>query len=161
MWAGLQYRDSTGKMKVVWPFLTMASPAVQITNNVAVLVGGMAELYEDGVERLRERIIAFEAPAGPPLDITDQVLQRYCAESGVDFTNIIKDSFTAVNKSDGFLKIDFGIVRRGERGPGTVNAHDASVRLSWKDIESIIQDVKKNGKAKHEKRSGFEYWRKD
>src|SRR5882762_969205 len=51
---GLWYQDSTGKRTRVWPYLQMVwGDNIQITNNIAVLVGGIAHTYkEDGVERL-------------------------------------------------------------------------------------------------------------
>jgi hypothetical protein len=160
--ADLWYQDSNGKRTVVWPHLELIkgyNPV--INNNVALLVGGKAELYKDGNERLRERLIAFEAPAGPPLDITDQVLKKYCAESGVDFTNVTKDSFVSLTKTNETLQILFGIVKIGERGPGDVTAHDATMTISWRDIEAIMANVKKTGRLKKEKWSGTEYLQKD
>lgn len=161
MWAGLQYRESNGKMTVVWPYLGMASPAVQITNNLAVLVGGVAKRYDDGVERLTERLIEFEAPVGPPVDVTDQVLRKWCAETGVAFTNVSKDSFVSLNKTNNSLEIEFGILKRNVRGPGDIMAVGATAIVSWSDIEAITQDVKRNGKVEHEKWSGFEYLREN
>jgi hypothetical protein len=157
-WAGLQYQDPTGKRTDVWGYLSMASPVVQITNNLAVLVGGV---YDDGMKRFNDRLIAFEAPAGPPMDITDQLLKKYCAESGVAFTNIIKDSFVSLTKTNGSLQILFGIIKIGERGPGWISDHDATMTISWHDIEAIMADVKKTGKLKKEKWSGTEYLQKD
>ena len=160
-WSGLQYQNTNGTRTDVWPYLSLASPAVQITNNLTVLVGGKAELYDDGKERLRDRLIAFEAPIGPPLDITDQVLQKYCAKSGVDFTNVVKDSFAWIKKSNNELQIAFIILNREERGPGTITSHGTTMTISWHDIEVIMQDVKKAGKLKKEKWSGTEYLQKD
>ena len=159
--AGLQYRDSAGKMAVVWPYLSSASPAVQIANNLAVLIGGKAERYDDGVERLTERLIAFESPTGPPMDITDQVLNRWCRETGVQFTNVIKDSFVSLNRTNNLLQIDFGIVKRNLRGSGSVDAADGTAIFSWSDIKAITQDVKKTGHLHKEKWSGIEYLQKD
>jgi len=160
--AGLLYQDSSGKRVEVWPHLELIeSDNPVITNNFALLVGGKAELYKDGNERLRERLIAFEAPSGPPLDITDQVLQKYCEESGVDFTNVTKDSFVCLIKTNGVLQIGFGILKRNERGPGDITAHDATMTISWHGIEVIMADVKQNGKLKKEKWSGTEYLQKD
>jgi hypothetical protein len=147
---------------MVWPHLELIdgdNPA--ITNNVAVLVGGKAELYEDGVERLEQRIIAFEAPVGPPLDITEQVLKKYCVETGVAITNITKDPFGALRKKDGVVEMDFAILRRNERGPGDITIHGTTLTISWHDIEAIMADVKKNGKLKKEKWSGTEYLQKE
>jgi hypothetical protein len=162
MTEGLWYQDSTGKQTCVWPYLQMIwGDNIQITNDIAVLVGGIASKYKDGRERLSDRLIAFEAPSGPPLDITDQVLQKYCAESGVDFTNVIKDSFVSLTKTNGALQILFGIIKIEERGPGWISDHDATLTISWHDIEAILADVKKTGKLKKEKNSGVEYLQKD
>jgi len=159
---GLFYQDADGKRTRVWRNLCLVwGDNIQVTNNIAVFVGGKAELYQDGVERFRERLIAYEAPAGPPVDITDQVLQKYCAENGVEFTNIIKDSFVSLTKTNDALQIPFCIMRWGERGPDTCMSHDAFITVSWGDIESIIQDVKKTGMLHKEKRSGVEYLQKD
>jgi hypothetical protein len=163
IWSGLQYQDSTGKKTDVWPYISAIwGPAVQITNNIVVLVGGKAEIYEiDGRERLRDRLIAFQAPSGPPLDITDQVLKKYSSESGIAFTNIVKDSFHSLLKTNGALQIDFVILKRDLRGVGSIDADGGTAIISWHDIETIMQDVKKNGKLKKEKWSGTEYLQKD
>ncbi len=162
VWTDLQYLDISGKRTVVWPHLLIIwGNNIAITNDIAVLVGGKSELYDDGIERLRERLMAFEGPAGPPLDITDQVLQKYSLESGVKLTNIIKDSFVSLVKTNSGIQILFGVIKVGERGPGTINAHDAAMIISWHDIEAIMADVKKTGKMKKEKRSGVEYLKKD
>jgi hypothetical protein len=158
--AGLLYQDANGKRIQVWPHLELIGNNPVITNNLAVLVGGKAEIYDDGVERWRERLIAFEAPAGPPLDITDQVLQKYCAESGVAFTNVTKDSFVSLVKTSDGLNILFGILRRNVRGSGDYMAEDATLIISWHDIDAIAADVKQNGKLKREKWSGMEYLQK-
>lgn len=159
---GLWFQDSTGKRTRVWPYLQMLwGNNIQITNNIAVLVGGIASRYTDGRERLSDRLMAFEAPIGPPMDITDQVFQKYCVESGVAFTNVTKDSFVSLTKNNGALQILFGIIIIGERGPGTINHHDAAMTISWHDIEAVMQDVKNTGKLKKEKWSGVEYLQKD
>lgn len=158
----LQYQDANGEEIVVWPHLLIIwGNNIVISNNLAVLVGGKAELYSDGEERLTKRLIAFEAPSGPPLDITDQVLQKYCAENGVASTNVMKDTFASLTKTNAAVQVDFGIIKIGERGPGTSNAHDATLIISWRDIEAIMKDVKKAGKLKKEKWAGTEYLQKE
>jgi hypothetical protein len=108
VWTDLRYEDSSGNSVVVWPHLLIIwGNNIVISNKIAVLVGGKAELYKDGIERLRERLMAFEGPTGPLLDITDQVLQKYCAKSGVAFTNVIKDSFASLTKTNDAVQIDF------------------------------------------------------
>ncbi len=160
---GLWYQDSTGKRTRVWPYLqTIWGDNIQITNNIAVLVGGIARVYkEDGVERLSDRLIAFEAPAGPPMDITEQMLQKYCAESGVKRADVIQDSFVSLTKTNNTLRIDFSILKRNVRALGDYMANGATMTISWHDIEAIMQDVKKTGKVKKEKQSGVEYLQKE
>lgn len=157
-WAGLQYQDPTGKRTDVWAYLGTASPVVQITNTLAVMVGGV---YDEGKQRFSDRLIAFEAPAGPPMDITEEVLHRYCAESGVKRADIIQDSFTSLTKTNDALQVDFGILKRDVRGPGDYMAADATEIISWRDIRALMVDVKKTGKLKKEKSSGMEYLEKD
>jgi hypothetical protein len=60
--AAFCYRDTNGTMTVVWPGLDIINgdnPAIK--NDTALLVGGKAELYYDGVERLTQRLIVFRA----------------------------------------------------------------------------------------------------
>lgn len=159
IWADLQYQNTNGTPIIVWPYIEVEW--IQISNNIAVLLGEKAKLYGDGRERLTRRLIAFEAPAGPPMDITDQVFQKWCQESDVQFTNVIQDSFVGLIKTNGVLRFDFGILKRGMRGPDTIDAADGTAIITWPDVESIIQDVKKNGKLKKEKWSGVEYLQKD
>lgn len=160
--AGLWYRDSDGKQTVVWPHLKLInSDNPIIKNKIAILVGDKAELYSDGVERLMQKLIAFEAPSGPPMDITGQIFHKYCAESSVNITNILNDSFVSLVKTSDGLHIFFGVLSRNVRGPGDYMAEDASVTISWHDIEAIMADVKKTGKVKKEKWSGMEYLQKD
>ena len=159
---GLWYQDSSGKRTKVWPYLQMVwGDNIQITNNVAVMVGGVASIYEDGRERLSDRLIAFRGSSGPPLDITDQVLLKYCAESGVPFSDIVKDSFHSITKTNDALEIIFVVLKRGLRGTGTIDADGGTEIISWHDIETIIQDVEKNGKLKKEKWSGMDYLQKN
>ena len=133
---------------------------VQITNNVAVLVGGIAHRYpEDGVERLSDRLIAFEAPAGPPMDITEQVLLKYCADNGIKRANVIQDSFVSLTRTKDVLQITFGVLKEDEKGNST--AQDTTNTISWHDIETIMSNVKQTGNLKKEKWSGVEYLQKD
>lgn len=72
MSAGFCYRDASGNTTVVWPHLEMVwGNNLVVSNDTALLVGGIATLYKDGNERLTARLIAFKGPAGPPMDITD------------------------------------------------------------------------------------------
>ena len=142
-------------LQIVWGNNTV------ITNNTAVLIGGRAEVYDDGKERIAKRLIAFEAPKGPSVDITEPLLQIWASQNGVNITNYVKDSFASLTKTNDAIQIDFVFVRYQERGPGTINAHGATIVIPWRRVETVIQDVIKNGKHKKEKQSGFEYLQKD
>jgi len=128
---------------------------IQITNGLALLVGGVADVYDDGRERLRQRLIAFKAPSGPPLDVTDQILLRYSAASGVPMKNMIADSFVWLTQSNDAVTITFSVVDSSNRAAG------ADAAVPWKVLEGITADVGTNGTWKTEKWSGVRYMRKD
>ena len=88
-------------------------------------------------------------------------MQKYCAESGVKRADIVKDSFVSLTKTNDALRIDFVILRRGLKSPDSIDDGDGIAIISWHDIEAIMQDVKKTGKLKKEKRSGTEYLQKN
>ena len=160
--AGLCYRDANGNISAVWPHLQIVwGNNIVITNNTAVLIGGRAEVYKDGRERLSDRLIAFKAPKGPPVDITEPLLQIWASQNSLSITNYIKDSFVSITETNDAIQIVFISVRYGERGPGTINAHGTTFVIPWRRVETVIQDVMKNGKPKKEEQSGFEYLEKD
>jgi len=160
IWADFEYRDTNGIATVVWPYIHSVE-SIQISSNTVVLLGRKAKPFGDGIERLTTRLVAFEAPTGPPMDITDQVLENWCGKNGVQVTNIIQDSFVGLIKTNNVLRFDFGIIKRGLRGPDTIDAADGTAMISWSEVAEIIQDVKKTGKLKKEKWSGVEYLQKD
>lgn len=157
-WAGLQYRDQSGKTINVWGYLSMASPAVQITNNLAIILGGV---YDDKNNVFHDRLLAYEAPNGPPIDLTSQIWEEYSKEHGVALSNIVKDSFVALTKTNDALRIDFVILRRGLRSLDSIDDGDGVAIIPWVKINFLMQDVKKNGKLKVEKWSGMKYLIKD
>lgn len=155
-WADLQYQNTNGNRIVVWPYVEVEW--VQITNNFAVLLGDKAKVYADGKERLAKRLIAFEAPSGPPMDITDQVLSKWCSESGTPLGNVVQNSFVGLSKTNNALRLDFVLLKNA---PEATEAGDGIAIISWRDLESIIQEVKKSGKLQKEKWSGVEYLQKE
>lgn len=157
-WIDLEYQNSTNKMTVVWACLAMANPVIQITNKLAVFVGGV---YDDGMKRFGDRLIAFEAPVGPPIDITEEVLHKYCVENGVKRVDVMQDSFVSLTKTNDALRIDFVILKRGIKSPDSIDDGDGIAIIPWLDMEAIIADVKKTGKLQKEKQSGIEYLLKD
>ena len=155
IWADFEYRDTNGVKTVVWPYIdTVAS--IQISNNFAVLLGDTAKTYKDGQEGLAPRVIAFEAPGGPPADITDQILQKWSSENGVTLSDVLPGSFVGLIKTNGALQLDFVIIKRGLRGPDSIDTADGTAIISWSEIEMLVQDVKQNGHLQKEKWSGVE-----
>jgi len=154
----LQYRDSNGVRVMIWPSETGAV----IHNDVAVFVAEKTSETPnpDNRRATTERLFAVRAP-NLPLDITDQVLQQYCTETGLAFTNFVKDSFASLNKTDNALEIPFGILSRGERGPGTINIHGTTMTLSWHDIKAIMQDVSATGTIRKDRVWHTSYIEKD
>jgi len=133
-----------------------------IANNTAFFVGGIASLYKDGNERLSNRLIAFKGPSGPPMDITDQVLQKYYAGTGFGLTNFMWDSFVSLTKTNNSIRIEFSSTKGMPGGKDFYStAFDCHQIISWNEIDAIMQDVKQNGKLKKEKWSGTEYLQKD
>ena len=92
------------------------------------------------------------------MDITDQVMQKYCAESGLKIENVVKDSFHSLIKVNDKLEIIFLVLIKT---PEDTDVHGVTNSISWHDIEAIMQDVKQTGKLKKEKRSGAKYLQKD
>jgi len=158
-WADLQYENTNGTRIVVWPYIEVEW--VQISNNIVVLLGNKAKLYGDGRERLTTRLISFEAPVGPAMDVTDQVMQNWCMKSGIQFTNVMQDSYVDLEKTNGALRLDFVIIQRGLRGPATIDTADGAAIISWENVKSIMKDVKKDGKLEKERWSGIEYLQKE
>jgi hypothetical protein len=161
--AGFCYRDTNGNTTVVWPFLKIVQGGnMVVSNDTAVLVGGKAALYPDGNERLTRRLIAYKGPAGPPMDITDQVLEKYYAGTGMGLTNFMWDSLGSLVKTNNAMQFTFVSTKGMPGGKGFFStAFGCHLTITWNEIDAVMQDVKKNGKLKKEKWSGFEYLQKD
>ena len=155
-WGDLVYRQAGGSNIIVWPYL-FPIPGIEVHSNVVILIGGRAEPHRDGSERLAKRITAFTAPNGPRLDITEDVLDRYCRESNLTSTNIMKDSLVGITQTNDVLRIDFVILKFGLHGEGSINDADGIEFISWPEVQVIMDAVKAKGSVKREKWSGFEY----
>jgi hypothetical protein len=153
-WTGLRYQNQ-GKEKVVWPYLGPAwGAAFQLNQNTAVLIGGIAAPYADGRERLTERLLAFEAPNGPTVDITDQVFIPWCNRNGFSITNVVRDGFHSVVNTNGLLQIIFLVT---ENNLARTRVMGTNLFIAWSEIGNIIADAKSKGHMVKEKWSGVEY----
>jgi hypothetical protein len=159
---GLWYQDSTGKRTWVWPFLQMVwGENAQFSSNIALVVGGVLEKHVDGEDYMDAHLIVFQAPNGPPMDITDEIYKTYCKETGIPFTNIIRNSFVGLTRTNDSVRVGFSALKKHDGPPRWSDSIDATVTISWLDIGSILADVKKNGTTRKEKRSGIEYLKAD
>ena len=133
-----------------------------VHDDTALLVGGKAALYNDGQERLTSRWIAFKGPTGPPMDITDQMLLKYYAGTGLGLTNFMWDTIGQLIETNSLIRAEFGSSKGmpGDRDFYS-SAFSCYLTISWDEIDAIMQDVKQNGKPKKEKWSGFEYFQKE
>lgn len=159
--AALCYQDATGNTTVVWPHLSLINGDNPIiTNNVAFLVGGKTLEYTDGDEhltRLTQRLFVFEAPSGPPMDITDQVLKRYYAGTGFGLTNFMWDSFSSLRKTNDSIRIAFVSTKLLPGSAHHWQPFDSWATISLSDIKAIMKDVRANGTLQKEKSSGIQY----
>ena len=121
-------------------------------NGKAVFLGDKPWHYRDGAEGLVARVIAFEAPSGPPMDITVQILKRWCAQSGVALTNVMQNTLVDLTQTNGVLHLGFGIIKRGLRGPGTIDTDDGTATITWDEIRQMMEEARKDGKLKKTKR---------
>jgi hypothetical protein len=156
---GLWYQNAAGKKTWVWPYLQMVwGQNLQISSNVVLLIGGVSEPIARGGDLLRDHLIAFRAPSGPPMDITDDIFRIFCTNTGVSFTNIQRDNgFVGLIETNDSVQIDISFWRKHEGAPTWSDSTNAIFTISWGDIDRVLEDVKKNGKMRKEKRSGIEY----
>jgi hypothetical protein len=104
----------------------------------------------------------FKGPSGPPMDITDQILEKYYAVTVLGLTNFMKDGFASLTKTNNLIRIEF-VSTKGMPGGKDFysSAFGCHQIISWNEIDAIVQDVKQNEKLKKEKWSGTEYLQKD
>jgi hypothetical protein len=154
----LQYRKPSSGRIIIWPSVQ----GYVLKDDLAVFLGEKAtEKLDTQNRRATEgRLFAVKSPE-LPLDITAQVLQQYCTETGLASTNFVKDSFGSLKETKNALEIPFGILSRGERGPGTIDIHDTTMTISWHDIEAIMQDVKTTGTIHKDRVWGTSYIKKE
>jgi hypothetical protein len=153
----LQYSPGKGKWwKKVWPDLYPSG--IVIKDQVAVFVGNKASKRSRFYEPwpTESRLFAVKAPE-MPMDITDQVFQQYCEKTGLAFTNIVKDGIGSLKKTDDAVEMDFIILSRGERGPGTINSYGTTMMIYWNQLSDIMREVKEKGVVRKDLRWGTKY----
>jgi S1-C subfamily serine protease len=154
----LQYRKPNGRQIMIWP----SAGGVVVRNDVAVFLGDVAakQPNPENSRATDSRLFAVKAPE-LSLDITDQVFQKFSEETGVAFTNIVKNGIAVLKETGGAVEIGFVILGRGERGLGTINAHGATMTIPWNQIADIMREVKEKGVVRKDKVWGTSYIQKE
>lgn len=136
----LQYRDKDDKLTRVWPSLYSTDEVVK--DDLALFVAEKAE--PDRVTY--PRLFAVRAPA-PPLDITDELLWRWCKANGKSFEKALTQItlVTPVEEGDG-LQIRFQFWANDIYGKPREDWPDnGELHLSWKQVDDLMRAVKAKG----------------
>ena len=145
-WVTLEYHPPTGPAMVVWPSVSRAwEKTIQISNHTAVLVGYSPETRSNSPPG---RLIGFEAPAGPPTDISEQVLRKWCGQQGVEPASIVEVSFGSIARANDVLLIEFRARKKTAEAPRSRGAITATVVVPWKELAALIEEVQKGVKPK-------------
>jgi hypothetical protein len=140
-----QYRATDGTVTPIWPSLYGVGEVIK--GDEAIFVGEKAYVEPDPVTH--PRLFAVKAPA-VPLDITDGLLRHWCRANNRSF-NSARDRIALITPEDDdewvSFRLDFNSrdnwISRHEDWPD-----QGTIRLSWPQIEEIMQSVKTNGVAK-------------
>jgi len=145
-----QYRTPNGRKVTIWPSVS-SGPIIK--NNVAIFVGNVAWEPRKFGERwiMGTKLFAVKSPE-PLLDITDEVLWRWCKDSGKDFEKIsAKAMIVYIEETNNIEMCYFGIL------PHT----DANIGLDWNQISDIMREVNEKGVAHKDLRWGTSYVEKE
>ena len=147
-WVSLDYRESADKTTEVWP--SISTENLILKGDLAVFVGDKAYITPERVTH--PRLFAVKSPE-LPIDISDEVLHRWCVANGKSFSqaanNLIQRSIES--KDDGLVvHLEFwtsGLLGENKDWP------DASdLNLDWPQIKDIMNHVKARGIPKKDLR---------
>jgi hypothetical protein len=163
---GLWYQDTTGNKKWVWPYLKTVwggkwGDNLQVSNDLIVLIGEITVADSDGEEDAGDRLIAFQAPSGPPVDISEDVYKRFSTKNDVALTNIVRNTINGLIKSDNGIEMRVPYFKSGGGKRDVLDPDRITFQISWPELEAIVADVRKTGVTKKEKRSGIGYLKKE
>jgi len=143
----LQYRDANGKQTMVWPSLYGVKEVIK--GDVAIFVGNIADEppLADEPRGTMPRLFAVRG-AGPPLDITKEVLWHWSQKPEKNFGETLEAATASVIDERGdVLEFNFAI------WPNT----RATIPLSWNQISDIMREVKEKGVVKKDRVLGTSY----
>jgi len=148
----LRYQDPAGKGYVVWPSLSGAPEVIR--GNTAIFVGDKAYVPSNQFEQrgMKPRLFAVQAP-GLPMDITDEVVQRWSKESEKNYAKAKAIlSMVTPAAADGKLVIQLEFWTEEPDWPDK-----ATIQLGWDQVSDLMRDVKEKGAVHKDLRWGAPY----
>jgi hypothetical protein len=150
----LQYRATNGTITPIWP--SLFGVAEVIKGNEALFVGDKAYTQPDRVTK--PRLFAVKAP-GVPLDLTDEVLRRWARANDRSF-NSARDRLAMITPVEDDERVEMRLDFTS-RDSWISNREDwpdqSTLRLTWPQIEQLMQVVKTNGVPKTDLRWNTPY----
>jgi len=147
-----QYRAPDGKITIIWPSLYGIGEVIK--GDVAMFVGDRAYVSQnpDDPRGTRPRLFAVRSPA-LPLDITDEVLQRWSKATGKDSAKAL-DRFIMVTPAEkkGQLELQLEFWTEEKDWPDKT-----TLQLNWNQVSDIMRDVKEKGVMRKDLRWGTAY----
>jgi len=138
----LQHRNKDGTVTFIWPAL-YGVPEV-LKGDLVVFVAEKA--YLDPERVTLPRLFAVRSP-DLPLDITDQVLWRWCKATGKNFT-VAQKKFSMITPEENNgrleLRLDFSPGDKWVAGRDDW-PEQVSLQLDWPHVDEIMRAVKTKG----------------
>jgi len=144
---GLQYMGSDGKLTKIWPSLYGGSEVIH--GGIAIFVAERT-FSDAGTAVLHPRLFVVKAPE-LPMDITDQVLFRWCKSADKDFKHAVQ-SFNAVTPeaANGGLVLHLQFLTQDYLMADRDWPDKADLQLSWEQVSDIMHTVNLNGFMKRD-----------
>jgi hypothetical protein len=82
--AKLFYKDTGGKLILIWPFLGLSDAPMLFTNDLAFFVGEMP----DDQERFGDELYIAVQSSGSPIDVSEDLLKFSAESNHLDFAKL-------------------------------------------------------------------------
>ena len=151
--AELYYKGTNDNPVLVWPYIGTYGAPISYDNDVALLLADKPDSAGDFGATV---LIAVQG-AGPPMDVSDDILQIVARQSNVDFKRALRScSPIGLVKSETSLKVSFLSVQSPKTDVPNLQGY-----VTWQQIFEIMEDVRKTGITNVIKKTGFKYLQKD
>ena len=136
--ASLYYKGTKETPVLVWRDIGTGGDPILYTNDIALLSAQKPD--EQG--RLGGSVLIAVQDTGPAMDISYDLLHLYSARSNVDFSMLVRNYSTPVRlqQSDVEMSVTYASLESGER-------IGRKLTITWADIFSIMEDVKRTGRT--------------